>query len=118
MQHDDDFELSHHHSSSFDWREVNYTFFENGIQLYAEDFTVDEVNLYYLKKLPVIHNAEDFGPGQYQFGDEILQGSQDSILPPHTHLEVIDIAVLVATGDISSQDYQLKLNQVQINKLI
>jgi hypothetical protein len=47
----------------------------------------------------------------------VLVGSQDCELPEHTHREIVDIAVLITTGDLQSGDYQLKQAKLNLNQI-
>lgn len=118
-QHDDEFEESVFDNSSFEWREVNATFFENGIKVYSDGtFTTDILYLSYLRKLTYIHNAQDFRGGSYTIpGGPTLTGFVNSELPDHLHREIVDIAVLVATGEINSPEYQVRQAKLNFNNL-
>lgn len=117
-QHDDDFESSPFDRSSFEWREVNGVFNENGIQFFAEDFTVNKILLSYIRKLGYMHNAEDFGPNGYNLpSGTTLTGTFDCELPEHTHKEIVDIAVLITTGELQIPDYQIKQAKLGLNNL-
>ena len=64
-----------------------------------------------------IHNAEDFRAGGYKLPSGILlTGSNDCILPEHTHREIVDIAVLLATGEMQLPDLQAKQAKVNLNQ--
>lgn len=116
-QHDDDFEESPFDKSSFEWRHVNGVFFDGGIKLYTDGtFTNNEFCISYIKKAPYMHNAEDFRTGTYNLPSGVtLTGSQDCILPEHTHREIVDIAVLIVTGEIQASDYEIKLQKINNN---
>lgn len=118
-EHDDEFEESTFDNSSFKWKTVNGVFFENGIKLFDDGtFTNQTFNITYIKELPYIHNAEDFRNGQYKLPSGLLlTGTVDSPLPRHTHREIVDLAVLIATGEIQAADYQIKLQKLSINKI-
>ena len=65
----------------------------------------------YIKKLEYIHNAEDFRGGTYKLpSGVILTGSVNCELPEHTHREIVDLAVLIASGEIQSPGYELNMN--------
>ena len=117
-QHDDEFENSPFDSSSFEWREVNAVFYELGLKLFTDNtFTNRSFCMNYLKKLEYIHNAEDFRAGGYKLPSGILlTGSNDCILPEHTHREIVDIAVLLATGEMQLPDLQAKQAKVNLNQ--
>jgi len=115
-QHDDEFESSPFDNSSFEWREVNGLFTKDGLKLHT-DGTFENVTVVmdYIKKLNYIHNAEDFRAGGYNLPSGIsLTGSEDCILPEGTHREIVDLAVLVTTGDLQIQD-QFKTAKVNLN---
>ena len=113
-QHDDRHENSSFDISSFKWREVSGEFVQGGIKTYADDFTVDSLCLTYLEKLPFIHNAEDSKNSGYNnpITGVALTGTQDSPLPEHTHREIVDIAVLILSGQMSTPQYQAHLNKL------
>ncbi len=119
-QHDDEFEESTHHNSSFEWRHVNALFTQEGLKLYDDGtFMNIGLQLSYIKKLEYIHNAESFRNGQYNLpSGDTLTGTQDCLLPDHTHREIVDIAVRIASWEIQSsmtQIHQSKLNFNQLN---
>lgn len=118
-QHDDDFENSPFDKSSFEWRTVNGVFFDGGIKVYDDGtFTNNQLCISYIKKHPYIHNAQDFRTGTYKLPSGIvLTGTSSCVLPEHTHREIVDIAVLLVTGEIQGQDYQIKLNKLNLNQL-
>ena len=118
-QHDDDFENSSFDKSSFEWRTVNGVFFDGGIKVYDDGtFTNNQLCISYIKKHPYIHNAQDFRTGTYKLPSGIvLTGTSSCVLPEHTHREIVDIAVLLVTGEIQGQDYQLKLQKLNLNQL-
>lgn len=117
-QHNDSFEDSPFDSSSFEWRTVNGVFDKTGIRLFNKDFLVTKLCINYLRKMKYIHNAEEFRGGQYKLpSGEILSGSQNCELPEHTHREIVDIAVLLATGEMQIPDYQIKQNKLNFNQI-
>lgn len=117
-QHDDEFEESPFDRSSFEWRTVNGVFYENGVKFYTDNtFTINKMYMDYIKKPRLIHNAEDFRGGSYQLlSGQILTGSVNCELPEHTHSEIVDIAVLLITGNLIP-DYQAKLAKLNLNNL-
>jgi hypothetical protein len=119
-QHDDDFENSPFDCSSFEWRTINAVFNQNGIKLYAKDFIIERFFLTYIKKLKYIHNAKDFQGGSYKLPgiDLPLTGSVNCELPEHTHRKIVDIAVLLATGQLQIPDYQIKKDKLSLNQII
>jgi len=118
-QHDDEFENSPFDKSSFEWRIVNGVFFEGGIRLYDDGtFTNNSFCISYIKRPQYIHNAESFRNGTYNLpSGEILNGTVDCELPLQTHREIVDIAVLIATGQIQAPDYQIKQTKLGMNHL-
>lgn len=118
-QHDDEFEESPFDSSSFEWRTVNAVFFENGVKFYNESFVVNELFMSYIRRMLYMHNAEDYLAGGYNLPDGTnLSGSQNCELPEPTHREIIDIAVLIATGEIENTNgYQLKRDKLSLNQI-
>lgn len=118
-QHDDEFENSPFDKSSFEWRTVNGVFYNNGVKFYTDDsFTVDKFCVSYIKKPNYIHNAEDFRGGTYNLpSGTLLSGSVNCELPDHTHREIVDIAVLLVSGEINTPDYKVKLNKLTFNNL-
>jgi len=105
--------------SSFEWRTVFGEFYNNGIAVY-DDGTFKNKTFYldYIKKLDYIHNAEFFRNGSYTLpSGKVLTGHQDCILPEHTHREIVDLAVLLATGEIEAPDYQVKLNKIRLDNV-
>ena len=119
-QHDDEFEDSPFDNSNFEWRTVNGVFFENGIKLYDDGtFTNEQLCISYIKKPLYIHNAEDFRNGSYKLPSGIiLNGSVNCELPEHTHREIVDIAVMIATGELQIPDYEIKMNKLKLNQLM
>lgn len=117
-QHDDEFEESPFDCSSFEWREVNGLFHAEGIKTFDDGtFSNKTMCLDYIKELEYIHNAEDFRVGGYNLPSGVLlTGSLDCILPKTTHREIVDLAVLIASGDLQAPDYQLKQAKLNLNK--
>lgn len=118
-QHDDDFENSPFDKSSFEWKTVNGVFNSNGLKLFAEDFNITKVLLTYIKKLKYIHNAKDFNGVGYKLPgcSSNLTGSVNCELPESTHREIVDIAVLIATGQLQIPDYQIKKDKLSFNQI-
>jgi len=115
-QHDDEFENSVFDKSSFEWRVVNAMFVFNGLKVYKGDYNIEDVYINYIRTPRYMHNAEDFQAGSYKLPNGmILTGSMDCELPEHTHREIIDIAVLMVSGEMQMPDYQIKMNKMNIN---
>lgn len=116
-QHDDEFEESPFDKSSFTWRTINGVFFENGVKFYTDDtFTIDKFYISYIRKPKYMHNAQDFRNGTYKLpSGESLTGSVNCELPEHTHREIVDIAVLLLTGELQIPDYEVKMTKLNLN---
>lgn len=117
IQHDDDFEKSLFDEPNFEWREVVLRFMDKGIKVFTDStFEVNSLRLNYIKHPAKLHNAEDAPGGTYRdLGTGLLlTGTQDCILDKHTHREIVDIAVLIATGDLQISDYQIKINKIKL----
>jgi hypothetical protein len=120
IQHDDDSEDSSFDKSSFEWGEVNAVFNSDGLKVFTDGtFTVNNVNITYIRKTNYIHNAEDFRVGGYISPSGVaLTGSVNCELPDPTHREIVDIAVMLASSETQSSDYQVKLNKLNLNQII
>jgi hypothetical protein len=118
-QHDDEFEKSPFDKSNFEWRHVNGVFYEDGIRLFTDgSFTISNFCLSYIKRLPYIHNAKDFTGGTYTLpSGVVLTTFENCPLPEGTHREIVDLAVLIATGNLQIADYQNKLNKINLTEL-
>jgi hypothetical protein len=120
QQYDDLFKESYFDSSSFEWREVNITFEGNNIRIYTDGtFTVGKMFLTYLRKHAYIHNAQNFLPAtQYRLpSGTLLTGVQHCELPEHTHREIVDLAVLILSGNLDMANYQLKQQKLNLINL-
>ena len=118
-QHDDEFENSPFDKSSFEWRIVNGLFITEGVKVFDDGtFTNKSLVLSYIRKPSYIHNAQAFRNGTYQLpSGRVLEGTVDCELPEHTHREIVDIAVALVSGELLSNDYQVKLSKLNINEL-
>lgn len=121
-QHDDDFENSPFDKSSFEWKTVNGVFNSNGLKLYTDNFTITKVLLTYIRKLEYIHNGAGFGVNGYKLpgkpgNEKECKGYVDCELPDSTHREIVDIAVLIATGQLQIPDYQIKKDKLSFNQI-
>ncbi len=119
-QHDDMFEESPFDKSSFEWRTVNGVFNQDGIKIFTDgSFSVEAVNLTYIRNPKVMHNAEDFKAGTYTLpSGVVLTGFENCELPNQTHREIVDIAVMLASSEINTSDVQMKMNKLNINQII
>ena len=121
-QHDDDFENSPFDRSSFEWKTVNGVFNKDGLKLFASDFSITRILLTYIRKLKYIHNGLGFGPNGYKRpgveGPEAdCKEPVNCELPDSTHREIVDIAVLIATGQLQIPDYQIKKDKLSFNQI-
>lgn len=116
----DDFEESYFDKSSFEWKHVNGIFAGNDIILHTDTtFEIKRVCLSYIRKPKYMHNAEDFRNGTYKLPSGItLSGTQDCELPVQTRKEIVDLAVLITTGELQIPDYQIKAAKLNLNKLL
>jgi hypothetical protein len=119
-KHDKQNEFSEFYSTSFEWGEVYGFFEEGGIKIIEEPFSVvTKLHMKYIRKTQYIHNAEDFNVLGYTLPSGVaLSGTQDCELPEETHREIVDIAVALASGNLQSSDYNVRMNKLQINQLI
>jgi hypothetical protein len=116
-QHDDLHEESPFDCSSFEWGEVNIRFFENGLRVFNDaTFIVDSIcEFNYIRKPRYIQNAQDYVGGTYKLPNgTILTGFQNCELSEHTHREIVDIAVLILTGQMQIPDYQIKQAKISL----
>ena len=118
-QHDDEFENSPFDKSSFEWRIVNGLFITEGVKVFDDGtFTNKSLVLSYIRKPSYIYNAEAFRNGTYRLpSGVVLTGTVNCELPEHTHREIVDIAVALVSGELLSNDYQVKLSKLNINEL-
>jgi len=109
-QHNDNHESSPFDRSSFEWREVNCRFYSGGLRIFTDGtFSIDKVCMSYIRKPKYIHNAEDYRPGGYTLPDgTALTGYQDCELPQQVHAQIVDIAVLITSGDLQVPDFQTR----------
>jgi hypothetical protein len=119
-EHRDLFEESIFYSSSFEWREVNGVFTDQGIQCFTDGtFTINEAKLTYIRKWPYFHNAIDFSTGSYtDLNGVVLSGTVPCDLPAHVHREVVDIAVMLAASEVPTSDFQLKAGKLGFNQIV
>lgn len=115
VQHDDKSEESSFFNSSFEWREINVRFTSLGIILLTDNtFTVEKLVLNYLRTPAYIHAAHSFTGGTYFLPDgTALSGYQNCELSATLQREIVDLAVLITTGNLSSE-YQIKQAKLQM----
>lgn len=119
-RHGEEFYGNPFYDSSFEWRYVNAHFIDKGIKVYDDGtFTIDEVYLTYIRNPKPMHNAEDFPGGKYKTpSGVILSGFSNSELPEHTHREIVDLAVMITTGEINPAELSIKAEKVNLNGLL
>lgn len=101
---------------SFMWREVNTTFDKRG-WVFSDTlpFNLGKYSLTYIKKHPYIHNATDYSLSGYTLPNgTVLTGRVDCELPTYVQSAIVDLAVLIITGDLSSS-YESKITKVKLN---
>lgn len=119
FQHEDDYENNPFFRSDFDWREVAVLMNEDGFEIFTTDFIVDEYLLSYIKTHPYMNFAEGYEGGSYiDLDGNTLTGKQDCLLPEPSALDLVDIAVFLATGDINSPELQTKINKLSFNQIL
>ncbi len=122
-QQDDRVEDFKMYQSSYEWREVAFRFEDTGLKALVEGTGISVNNIYltYLKQHPYIYASVLFPGGTYTIPGTppiVLAGQQDCILPKRTHGQIIDIAVMLASGDIQASDYQLRQNKLSVNQIL
>lgn len=119
-EHRDLFEESTFYNGSFEWREVNGVYTDQGIQSFTDGtFTIDEAKLTYIRKWPYFHNAQDFNGGSYaNLNGVVLTGTVQCDLPAHVHREIVDIAVMLAASEVPTSDFQLKAGKLGFNQIV
>lgn len=117
--HDEQPEESPFDISSFEWEETNYRYYQNGIRFFTDGtFTIDNVYLDYILRPPYMHYAAGVSGGSYNTpSGTTLTGTQDCIFSNSDSIcrEIVDIAVLITTGDLQMSDYQVKAAKLKMN---
>lgn len=118
-RHDQEFEESPFDDSSFEWREINALFFKDRLKLYTDGTFINiRVLLSYLRRPIYMHNAEDYNLEGYKLPSGVLlEGAVDCELPEATHREIVDIAVMLASSEIQSTNFQNALHKLRLNNL-
>lgn len=112
------FEDTKFYGSSYEWRDVNALFNENGIKFFPpENATIEEVKISYIRKMKYFHNAQDYQGGSYNHPSKgTLTGTVLCELPENTHREIVDIAVMLASSEVVASDFQLKTAKLGFNQ--
>jgi len=113
-QHGDVIRGSIFDSSSISWRIVNGVFNSQGVMLIA-DFVVDNIYMTYLRQPARMSIAGDIGGYQLPDGT-LLTTNQDCELPDVVHDEVVNMAVLIAKGDLEMPTLQYASLRQQIEE--
>lgn len=125
VQHDDTPEESPFDQSNFEWREVNARFYGNSTSTPGSDylrvftdgtFTIPTIELNYIRRPAFMQFAQGFSGGQYNLPDgTVISGvPQDCELPVQTRSEIVDLAVLIVTGELMIPDYKFKQGKLQM----
>lgn len=117
VQHDDLNYLLEDPFNNSDYSEIVFNFgrASNGnkssIYLYPGIHSLGGIRLEYVKKPSRINY------GGYAYIDGVAYPQQECELPEHTHSEIVDLAVQIASGIIESPEYvQLKTQKVFLNE--
>ena len=116
VQHDDESEESPFDRSSFEWKDINVKIIGNQMHLITDGtFTVLYVYLDYVRLTKYFHSAEDAVGNKYTLPDKtILTGYQNCELPEILYGEIVDLAVLITTGDLLGS-YEAKQAKLHLN---
>lgn len=112
-RHQDEF--NEFDSPSFEWGECPIRFFEGGIRVYTDDFDAHRIKLNYLRKTKWMHNAEDWDVSGYVYNGVTYTGTQDCELPERCHQEIVDLAVLIITGNLTPPNFDNKASIISLN---
>jgi len=110
----DDHERDPFRRSSFEWREANGAFEGDTVRVFDDGtFTIKSLLLDYVRKPKWMHAAADHRGGGYKMpGGLALTGTRDCELPDETHGPLVDLAVLIASGELHMPDYQVKKEKI------
>lgn len=124
-QHDDSNHISPFDKSSIVWREINGMFIGNKLELELPNISEEpesdlgDTQLTYLRRPKYMHYAKGTGENGYKLNEDeksLLTGKQNCELSPHTHREIVDIAVMLASGQLQIQD-PFKMTKLNLNQL-
>jgi len=116
IQHDDNAHTSAFDKSSFEWEVANIRFISTGIRVFSDGtFTPSKLVMDYLKKPRFMHCAQDFDGGTYNTMEGVaLTGTVNCELPEGVHREIVDLAVLITTGDLGLSTYNFRKDKLNI----
>lgn len=109
------------YSPSFEWAETPLIFKKTGggndlITFSDGTFTISNIVLDYIKIPQRIQFPSGVG-GNYQLPDgSAVNADANCELAQHTHHEIVDIAVMLASGDMDNPNVQMKMMKTQINE--
>lgn len=129
-RHIDTHERDEFYRSSYEWCQVNMqievntvqeqgqgvdrrmmVLFTDGDRLNEGSFQIDGVYIDYLRRPKAIYSG---GYATLDGNHSATDTSEDCELPEHVHTDIVDLAVLLASGSLQSPDYQLKMQKVQM----
>lgn len=118
QQHDDLFGLSSFDKSNFGWRQANITFYEEGIKIHTNgDFIPSFLCINYIRKPAYMHYAQGVQGGSYVSLDgNTLTGKQDCELPIVIRNKIVDMAILIASGEAMTPDMELKIQKYKLSE--
>lgn len=108
-------ELTEFDSPSFEWGECPIRFSEGGIRINTSDFDAHRIKLNYIRKTKWMHNAEDWDLNGYIYNGETYTGTQNCELPDRCHQEIVDLAVLIITGNLTPPNFENKAAMISLN---
>ena len=113
-------EFSLYENTSFFWQEVYGRFEDNKIKFLEElETEIKKLFLTYIRKTAYIHNAQAFNVLGYELpGGQALTGTQNCELPENTHREIVDIAVMLASGNLQTSDFNIRMNKLSVNQIL
>jgi hypothetical protein len=131
IQHDDLNEVLNDpfYSPSFEWEEVPIVFMQGSIGEnpcrdgtvigYSDGtFILTNLRLDYLRHPLRISWGDGFDiTNSYTYPNGVTAvGLQNCELAEHTHHEIVDIAVMIASGDLDHPNFQMKMLKTQLNE--
>tara|TARA_R100001510_G_C7615996_1_gene178143 strand:+ start:299 stop:1030 length:732 start_codon:yes stop_codon:yes gene_type:complete len=107
------------YSPSFEWGETPVVFTEDGISAYSDgSFTITNILVDYIRHPERIAWGDGVDPANsYNYPDGTTAAANQSCeLAEHTHNEIVDLAVLIASGDLDNPNFQVKNLRANINE--
>ena len=109
--------LSTFNNGDFEYRQGSITFFNNKIYSSTDltnSYKINYINLTYIKQHPYMNNSEAIGEYKLPNG-KLLNKNQNCILNPTTHQDIVDLAVLIAIGNIADNNLNFQVLKQNIN---